>query len=301
MTSDWTAEKIPDLAGKVAIVTGANSGIGYEMAQALARKQATVILACRNQAKGEAAVRQIAREYPQAKAELMQLDLADLASVRRFAGEFARRYDRLDILINNAGIMAPPFGKTADGFESQFGTNHLGHFALTGLLYGLVIHTPRARVVTVSSGGHHFGQIDFDNLNAQKGYDGQRAYAQSKLANLLFTYGLQRRFEAAGVDAIAAAAHPGWTATNLQVHWRMVRLLNPLIAQKPVMGALPALYAATAPGVQGGDYYGPGGWQEMRGYPTKVRSSARSHDAAVAARLWAVSEELTGVRYPFSG
>jgi NAD(P)-dependent dehydrogenase (short-subunit alcohol dehydrogenase family) len=195
--------------------------------------------------------------------------------------------------------MVPPFGKTADGFELQFGTNHLGHFALTGLLYNLIIHTARARVVTVSSGGHRFGQIDFDNLNAQKGYDRQRAYAQSKLANLLFTYELQRRFEGAGVDAIAAAAHPGWTATNLQVHWRMVRLLNPLIAQKPVMGALPALYAATAPGVQGGDYYGPGGWQEMRGYPTKVQSSARSHDAAVAARLWAVSEELTGVRYPF--
>jgi NAD(P)-dependent dehydrogenase (short-subunit alcohol dehydrogenase family) len=298
MTSKWTAENIPDLTGKIAIVTGANSGIGYEMARALARKAATVILACRNKDKGEAAIRQIDREYPQAKAELMQLDLADLASVRRFAGEFTRRYDRLDILLNNAGVMVPPFGKTADGFETQFGTNHLGHFALTGLLYDLIIHTPRARVVTLSSGGHRFGTIDFDNLNAEKGYDGQRAYAQSKLANLLFTYELQRRFEGAGVDAIAAAAHPGWTATNLQVHWRMVRILNPLMAQKPKMGALPALYAATAPDVHGGDYYGPGGWQELRGYPTKVRSSDRSHDTAVAARLWAVSEELTGVQYP---
>jgi NAD(P)-dependent dehydrogenase (short-subunit alcohol dehydrogenase family) len=298
MTSDWTAENIPDLAGKTAIVTGANSGIGYEMARALARKEATVILACRNTAKGEAAVRQIDQEYPEAKAEFMQLDLSGLASVRRFADELTSRYDRLDILINNAGIMVPPFGKTADGFELQFGTNHLGHFALTGLLLDLIIQTPRARVITVSSGGHRFGKIDFDNLNAERGYNRQRAYAQSKLANLLFTYELQRRFEGAGVDTIAVAAHPGWTATNLQAHWRMVRILNPLIAQKSEMGALPALYAATAPDVQGGDYYGPGGWQELRGYPTKVQSSESSHDTAVAARLWATSEELTGVRYP---
>jgi NAD(P)-dependent dehydrogenase (short-subunit alcohol dehydrogenase family) len=298
MASNWTAENIPDLTGKTAIVTGANSGIGYEMALALARKEATVILACRNKDKGEAAVRQIDQEYPEAKAELMQLDLSDLASVRRFAGDFASHHGGLDILINNAGIMAPPFGKTADGFELQFGTNHLGHFALTGLLYNFIIRTPQARVVTVSSGGHRFAEIDFDNLNAEKGYDRQRAYAQSKLANLLFTYELQRRFEAAGVDAIAAAAHPGWTATNLQAHWRMVRILNPFIAQKPKMGALPTLYAATAPDVRGGDYYGPAGWQELRGYPTKVQSSDRSHDTAVAAKLWTVSEELTGMRYP---
>ena len=297
MTSNWTAENIPDLTGKIAIVTGANSGIGYEMARALAGKGAMVILACRNQAKGEAAVRQIDQEYPEAKAELMQLDLSDLASVRRFAGEFASQYDRLDILINNAGIMAPPLGKTADGFELQFGANYLGHFALTGLLFDLIIHTPRARVITVSSGGHRFGEIDFDNLNGEKGYDRQRAYAQSKLANLLFTYELQRRLEGAGVDTIAVAAHPGWTATNLQAHWRMVRILNPFIAQKPKMGALPTLYAATAPDVQGGDYYGPRGWQELRGYPTKVRSSDSSYDAAVAAKLWTVAEELTGVRY----
>jgi NAD(P)-dependent dehydrogenase (short-subunit alcohol dehydrogenase family) len=298
MASNWTAENIPDLTGKTAIVTGANSGIGYEMALALARKEATVILACRNKDKGEAAVRQIDQECPEAKAELMQLDLSDLASVRRFAGDFASHYGGLDILINNAGIMAPPFGKTADGFELQFGTNHLGHFALTGLLYNFIIRTPQARVVTVSSGGHRFAEIDFDNLNAEKGYDRQRAYAQSKLANLLFTYELQRRFEAAGVDAIAAAAHPGWTATNLQAHWRMVRVLNPFIAQQPKMGALPTLYAATAPDVRGGDYYGPAGWQELRGYPTRVRSSDRSYDTTVAAKLWTVSEELTGVRYP---
>lgn len=296
MTSNWTAENMPDLTGKIAIVTGANSGIGYEMARALARREAVVILACRNQDKGAAAVRQIDQEYPAAKAELMPLDLADLASIRRFAGEFAGRHDRLDLLINNAGIMAVPFGKTADGFELQFGTNHLGHFALTGLLLGLISCTPQARVVTVSSGGHRFGKIDFDNLNGEKVYDRQRAYAQSKLANLLFTTELQRRFEAARVKAMAVAAHPGWTATNLQAHWRMLRVLNPFIAQQPKMGALPALYAATAPDVQGGDYYGPRGWQELRGYPTRVRSSESSHDPAVAARLWAVSEELTGVR-----
>jgi len=299
MTSNWAAENIPDLTDKIVIVTGANSGIGYEMARALARKQATVILACRNKDKGQAAERQIAQEYPGAKAELGLLDLSNLALVRRFAGEFTRRYDRLDILINNAGIMRTPFGKTTDGFELQFGVNHLGHFALTGLLLDLIVRTPQARVVTVSSGGHRFGKVDFDNLNADKGYDAGAAYGQSKLANLLFTYELHRRFKGAGVDAIAAAAHPGWTAgTNLAVHWRMLRLLNPFIGQKPSMGALPALYAATASDVQGGTYYGPRGWGGIRGYPTKVQSSARSHDKDVAVKLWAVSEELTGVRYP---
>ena len=297
MTSNWTAEHIPDLTAKVAIVTGANTGIGYEMARALADKSATVILACRNRDKGEAAVRQIRREYPEAKVELLQVDLSELASVRRFADEFTSHYDRLDILINNAGIMATPFVKTCDGFELQFATNHLGHFALTGLLLACIIRDPRARVVTVSSWGHHFGVIDFDDLNAEKGYDPGRAYAQSKLANLLFTYELQRRFEDTGVDALAAAAHPGWTATGLPAHRPMVRMLNPLIGQKPEKGALPALYAATAPDVQGGSYYGPRSWGGLRGYPAKARPSDRSHDAAVAASLWAVSEELTGVRY----
>jgi NAD(P)-dependent dehydrogenase (short-subunit alcohol dehydrogenase family) len=308
MTSNWTAKNIPDLTGKVAIVTGANSGIGFETAQALARKGATVILACRNKEKGEAAIQQIAQEYPDAKTELLQLDLSDLASVRRFAEEFTSHYDRLDMLINNAGIMWAPFGKTPDGFEKQFATNHLGHFALTSFLLDHIIRTPQARVVTVSSAGHRFGEIDFDNLNAEKGYDGERAYGQSKLANILFTYELQRRFEGAGVDAIAAAAHPGatatnlptsWTAVNPRAHWRMIRILNSFIGQKPEMGALPTLYAATAPDVQGGGYYGPGSWGGLRGYPTKVQSSDRSCDTVVAAKLWTVSEELTGVRYHF--
>jgi NAD(P)-dependent dehydrogenase (short-subunit alcohol dehydrogenase family) len=296
MMPEWTAETMPDLSGKVAIVTGANSGIGFEEARALASKSATVILACRNQQKGEAALERILQEHPRAKAERMQLDLSDLSSVRRFAGEYADRFDRLDILLNNAGIMAVPYGKTAGGFELQFGTNHLGHFALTGLLIERIRRTPEARVVTVSSGGHRFAEMDFGNLNAEKGYDPQRAYAQSKLANLLFTYELQRRFEKAGIDAIAAAAHPGWTATNLGPDWKMVRLITKIIAQTAEMGALPALYAATAPDVRGGEYYGPGGWQEIRGFPAKVRSSARSYDAAAASRLWSVSETMTGVR-----
>lgn len=297
MTANWTVENIPDLTGKVAIVTGANSGIGYAAAKALACREAIVILACRDPQKGRAAIEQIGQEVPTARAELLALDLADLAAVRRFADEFISNYDRLDILINNAGIMAPPFVKTADGFELQFGTNHLGHFALTGLLLDLLLHTSGARVVTVSSGGHWFGKIDFENLHGGKGYDRQRAYAQSKLANLLFTYELQRRFECAEAETIAVAAHPGWTATNLQAHWRMVRMLNPVLAQNSEMGALPMLYAATAPEVRGGEYYGPGGWQELRGYPVRVPSSERSRDVEVAARLWKVSEELTSVRY----
>ncbi|MBN1303345.1 MAG: SDR family oxidoreductase [Anaerolineales bacterium] len=298
MTLNWTAENIPDLTGKIAIVTGANSGIGYEIARALAGRHARVILACRNKDKGEAAVWQIVQEYPAAKAEWMQLDLSNLASVHRLADEFTRRHcGRLDILINNAGIMAVPFGKTVDGFELHFGTNHLGHFALTGLLLDSIINTPQARVVTVSSGGHRFGRINFDDPNGEQNYDRQGAYAQSKLANLLFTYELQRRFEHAGLDTIAVAAHPGWTVTNLQAYWWLLRVLNPFIGQKPKMGALPTLYAATAPEVQGGDYYGPSGWQELGGYPTKVQSSDRSHDQVAAAKLWTLSEELTGVRY----
>lgn len=295
--SNWTAEDMPNLAGKVAVVTGANRGIGYATARTLARKEATVILACRNKDKGEAAAREIGQEYARAKAVFMQLDLADLAAVRRFAGEYASRYDRLDILVNNAAIMRTPFVKTPDGFELQFATNHLAHFALTGLLLDHILRTPLARVVTVSSWGHHFGVIDFENLNGEQDYDPGGAYAHSKLANILFAYELQRRFEGAGVDAIAAAVHPGATATNLPVRWPWVRIVTPLIGQSPEMGALPTLYAATAPDVQGGDYYGPGDWGGLRGCPARGRSSGRSYDKIVATKLWTVSEELTGVRY----
>ena len=298
MSSKWTAEKIPDLTNKIAIVTGANSGIGYATALTLAQKKATVILACRSNDKGEMAVQRINQDNLEAKSELIQLDLSDLTSVRRFADEFTSCYDKLDILINNAGVMRTPFKRTVDGFELQFATNHLGHFALTGLLLSLIIRTSQARVVTVSSGGERFGNIDFNNLNAEKNYDAGFAYGQSKLANLLFTYELQRRFEGAGVDTIAAAAHPGWTKnTNLPAHWRMLRILNPLIGQVPKMGALPTLYAATAPDVKGGDYYGPQGLLGLRGHPTKVKSSERSYDQATATKLWSISEELTDVQY----
>ena len=309
MTLNWTAEDIPDLTGKVAIVTGANRGIGYATARALACKGAAVILACRNKVKGEAAAWQIVQEYPEAKVELLCLDLSDLALVRRFGDEFASRHDRLDILINNAAIMFVPFGKTVDGYELQFATNHLAHFALTGLLLDHIVRTPLARVVTASSWGHIFGVIDLGNLNAEKGYDPGGAYAHSKLANILFTYELQRRFEGAGVEATAHATHPGWTATDLpagwtattrQLDWRIMQTLNPLIGQSPEMGALPTLYAATAPDVQGGDYYGPADWGGLRGCPTKTRYSERSYDTAVAAKLWAASEVLTGVWYSWS-
>jgi NAD(P)-dependent dehydrogenase (short-subunit alcohol dehydrogenase family) len=297
MKQQWTIENIPDLTGKVAIVTGANRGIGFALAQALSLKRATVILACRNKDKGEDAAKRIQAEQPDAKDDFIRLDLSDLTTVKTFTEEFKGRYDRLDMLINNAGIMQVPYGKTAEGFELQFCTNHLGHFLLTGFLLDSLMHTPMSRVITMSSGGHRFGKIDFDNLNAEKGYDRGKAYGQSKLANLLFTYELQRKFEDHHVNAIACAAHPGWTATDLAEHWPMVKMLNPLIGQTMIMGALPALYAATAPGVKGGEYFGPNGWLELRGYPAKVKSSPTSYDKNLAARLWTVSEKLTGIKY----
>lgn len=295
--NNWTAANMPGQTGRVAIVTGANSGIGYETARALANKGATVIIACRDQQKGEAATQQIRDEKPKGAVRMMQLDLADLDSVRHFAETIHHDYDRLDLLINNAGIMHPPFGKTKQGFETQFGVNHLGHFALTGLLLDLIIRTPHARIVTVSSMAHRFGRIDFEDLNAEKGYRANAAYGQSKLANLLFTYELQHKLQATGSDTIAVAAHPGWTATNLQQHSGVVRFFNRFFAQTPEMGALPTLRAATAPDVHGGDYYGPSRRMEMVGYPIKVQSNGRSHDTAVAAQLWTVSEDMTGVRY----
>lgn len=297
MTNYWTTDDIQDQTGKVAIVTGANSGIGYETARILARKGATVILACRNIQKGEFAVSKIRKEFASANIRLMLLDLCDLQSIRWFADKLENDYHQLDILINNAGIMMPPFGKTVDGFEIQFGTNHLGHFALTGLLLKTIVSTPKARVVTVSSLGHRRGKIDFNNLYGQKGYSRKKAYGQSKLANLLFTYELQRRLKAIGVDPIALAVHPGWTLTNLQRYSGLYSVLNHLMAQKPQMGALPTLYAAIAPDVRGGDYIGPGSWHETRGYPIKVQSNPSSHNKVVAGRLWAISEEMTGVIY----
>lgn len=294
----WTADQMPDQSGRVAIVTGANSGIGYEAARQLARHGATVIMACRNPERGEAAVAAIEGEGPAGSVALMTLDLADLSSVRAFAEAFHQRYDRLDLLINNAGVMMPPERwETKDGFEIQFGVNHLGHFALTGLLLDRLLETPRSRVVTVSSSVARLGEMNFDDLQGEQSYSGRGAYSQSKLANLLFTFELQRRLAAAGAETLAVAAHPGYTATDLQRHSRLFRVLNPLVAQKPDKGALPTLYAAVGEDVQGGDYYGPDGFQEMRGHPVKVTAPDSAYDEAAAARLWAVSEELTGVRF----
>jgi NAD(P)-dependent dehydrogenase (short-subunit alcohol dehydrogenase family) len=297
MAQQWTENNIPDQTGRVAIVTGANSGIGWDTARALAQKGATVIMACRSMPKANASAEQIKALKPAGKVVVMPLDLGDLDSVRKFAAEFGANYDRLDLLINNAGVMAPPYGKTTQGYEQQFGINHLGHFALTGLLLDLLNRTPGARIVTVSSGAHQIGDINFDDLNWERRYPAMRAYGQSKLANLLFTYELQRRLTAGGQQTLAVAAHPGWTATNLQQHAGAFQLLNPILAQTTDMGALPTLYAAIAPDVRGGEYFGPGGLWEMRGYPKKVASNARSQDEALAHRLWKVSEELTQVTY----
>ncbi len=296
-TQHWTENDIPDQTGRIAIVTGANSGIGYDTARVLAQKGATVIMACRNLQKGNQAADKIKALNPTGSVNVMQLDLGDLDSVSAFAAAYREQYDRLDLLINNAGVMMPPYGKTTQGFEQQFGINHLGHFALTGLLLDRLNATPQARIVTVSSTAHRFGSINFDDLNWEQNYAPQGAYGQSKLANLLFTYELQRKLNAAGQGTLAVAAHPGWTATNLQQHSGLFQRLNPLLAQTTDMGALPTLYAALAPTVQGGDYFGPGGFMEMRGYPKKVKSNEKSHDEAVARRLWTVSEELTNVNY----
>lgn len=293
----WTTANIPDLSGKLALITGANSGLGYETTLALAAKNAEVIMACRNLQKGQAALEQIKAEAPNAKLVLMQLDLGSLASVRKFAEEVHAKYDHLDLLINNAGIMAPPYGKTADGFETQIGVNHLGHFALTALLLDLLFAAENSRIVNVSSQAHTMGKINFDDLQSEKRYVKWAAYGQSKIANLYFTYELQRKLTAAGKSTISVAAHPGYAATNLQSTSSFFTWANNFFAQSAEMGALPSLYAATNPDVKGADYIGPhamGGW---RGYPVIVQSNNLSHDEGIAARLWQVSEELTGIKF----
>ncbi|HEX2913038.1 MAG TPA: oxidoreductase [Chloroflexia bacterium] len=303
----WTADQMPDLRGKNVVVTGANSGLGFEISLAMSRKGATVIMACRDQVKGQRALEEITKAVPQAKLDLIELDLADLTSIRDFAEDFSKRYDSLHILCNNAGVMAIPYRETAQGFEMQFGTNHLGHFALTGLLMPTILKTEQARVVTTSSMLHRPGKINFADLHGKTGYNPSKAYSQSKLANLLFAYELQRKFEASKASAISVASHPGYSATNLQMtgpqlegsamKMQVMKVSNRLFAQSSAMGALPTLYAATAQEVRGGDYVGPVGLMEMRGYPGVVRSNELSYDKELAQRLWTVSEELTGVTY----
>jgi len=294
----WTIDDIGELGGRVAIVTGANSGIGFETARALVRKGARVILACRSERRGEEAAARIRSESPAGDVTAQVLDLGDLGSVRRFAGLFLAEHDRLDILVANAGVMMPPHGETRDGFELQLGVNHLGHFALVGLLMPRLLGTGGSRVVVVSSLAHKWGGVDLEDPGwKHRPYDRTKAYGQSKLANLLFTYELQRRLDRAGSDTLAVASHPGWTATNLQRHSGLFRLLNPLFAMKPWQGALPTLYAATSPDVEAGGFYGPDGMGGWRGWPARAESNPASHDEALASGLWDLSEELTGVRF----
>ncbi|HUZ26713.1 MAG TPA: SDR family NAD(P)-dependent oxidoreductase [Streptosporangiaceae bacterium] len=298
-SSRWVAADIPDQAGRTAVITGANSGIGLEAARYLAARGAHVVLACRDAGKAQAAADGIAAQTPAVEVDVVSLDLSELASVRRAAQEIRSRYPRLDLLINNAGLMMPPYGRTRDGFELQFGTNHLGHFALTGLVLPSLLEVPGSRVVTISSNGHKVGRIHFDNLQFEHGYGRMRSYSQSKLANLLFTYELQRRLAAAGAPTIATAAHPGTSDTALVRYMPVWMQFGARLApsQDAKMGALPTLRAATDPAAVSGDYYGPSGLGEFAGPPRRVRSSGRSHDADAQRRLWAVSEELTGVTF----
>ncbi|HEX3823406.1 MAG TPA: oxidoreductase [Mycobacteriales bacterium] len=301
----WTAKDIPDQSGRVAVVTGANSGLGYVTARELARHGARVALACRNEARGREAVARIIAAVPDAEVELRSLDMASLASIRAFADGIQASYPAIDLLFNNAGVMAIPRRATLDGFEMQLGTNHLGHFALTGLLLSLLVDRPGARVVTVSSNAHKPGKLDFDDLMHERSYRRWRTYSDSKLANLLFAFELQRRLSAIDSPLISVAAHPGTAATNLtnpgsqgnRIKQIVMSLGVRVIGQSEDQGALPQLYAATSPEVGGGEYFGPNGIAENRGYPKRVDSSSASKDSEAATRLWQLSEDLTGVRY----
>jgi NAD(P)-dependent dehydrogenase (short-subunit alcohol dehydrogenase family) len=298
----WTADDIPDQRGRVAVITGANTGVGLATATQLAHHGAHVVLAVRNLGKGNAAAASIRSTTPSADVSVQHLDLASLDSVFAAAAELDTRFDRIDLLINNAGVMAGgrPRSTTDDGFEMHIGTNHLGHFALTGLLLGHVLAAPNSRVVTVSSAAHRLQpRIHFEDLQSLQSYRTTSAYGQSKLANLMFVYELQRRLAAHDNTTIAVAAHPGGTRTDLaRDSSTPVKLFNRLLLQTPAMGALPTLRATTDPSVSGAQYFGPRGILEARGYPKAVQSSKQSHDTKAQHKLWAISEELTGVRYP---
>lgn len=296
--SKWTAENIPDQTGKTIIITGSTSGLGRESSRVLAGKGASIIMAVRNVDKGERVVKEIKSEFPQAKILVMKLDLGSLKSIATFAGRFSRQFEQLDVLINNAGVMMCPYSKTEDGFEIQMGTNHLGAFALTGHLMPVLRKTKGSRIVATSSMGHRMGNIDLSDLNREKRkYDTNRAYGDSKLANLYFTYELARRLNGGADAPMAVAAHPGATATELARHSRFFRIFNIFFAQKVERGTLPTLRAATDPEAKAGDYYGPDGFMETRGYPVKLDSNVLSKDPVIAQKLWTLSEALTGVRY----
>ncbi|MDG1332443.1 MAG: oxidoreductase [Crocinitomicaceae bacterium] len=297
-TSNWNTNDIPDQKGKVVIITGATSGLGKEASKILAQKNATVIMAVRNVQKAEAVASEIRKEYPEAKIEINALDLGSLSSVRTFSKEISEVHDHIDILINNAGVMMCPYSKTEDGFEIQMGTNHLGHFALTGLLMPLIKKAERGRIVATSSIGHRSGNIDFSDINWEsRKYKTTQAYGDSKMANLYFAYELGRKLSKEDNAPIATAAHPGWTSTDLQRHSLFFRVLNPVFSQKVARGVLPTLRAAIDPEAKQGDYFGPKGFQEMKGNPIVVGSNDLSHNVENAKNLWSMSEELTGVHF----
>jgi NAD(P)-dependent dehydrogenase (short-subunit alcohol dehydrogenase family) len=304
MAANWTAADLPRQDGRVAVVTGANSGLGFHAALELGRVGAEVILACRDARRGQEALARMQAEVPDGRFELRSLDLADLASVRAFAAEAP---ERIDLLLNNAGVMAPPYRTTADGFEMQFGTNYLGHYALTGLLLSRLLTAEAPRVVTAASNMHKMGKIPWDDLNSEHKYRKWSAYSNSKLANLMFAYELQRRSDAADAGLVSAAAHPGWAATDLYqkgarvgnatLQEKVMTIPTRFFAQSSLDGALPTLYAATMPDVRGGAYLGPDSRFETVGNPKFVKSSDKARDVAAATKLWDVSEELTGVTY----
>ena len=313
MSQSWSPSDIPDQSGRLALVTGANSGLGLATSRELARAGARVVMACRDPDRGADALAAVLSAVPGASVELASLDLASLASVSELAGRMLAEHPSIDLLINNAGVMATPRRLTEDGFELQLGTNHLGHFALTGRLLPALLRGEGTRVVTVSSGAHRGGRINFDDLVGERRYFRWAAYGQSKLANLLFAYELERRAEADGAPLASMAAHPGYAATDLQssgpgiggglfaaANTAAMAVANRLIAQSADDGALPSLYAATFPGLPGGSFVGPDGPFEARGAPRVVGSSPASKDASTAKRLWEVSEELTGVSFDFA-
>lgn len=306
MTS-FDPNALGNLSDRTIVITGANTGIGFEAARLLGRANARLVLGCRDPGRAESAAAKLRAEAPGARVELVALDLADLASIRQAAGSILERVPAIDVLINNAGVMALPRRTTRDGFEMQLGTNHLGHFALTGLLMPAIIAAPAARVVNVSSGLHKRGRVDFDDLQSERRYDKWKAYAQSKLCNLLFAYELERRFRAAHTRAISLACHPGYAATELQSRGpsmegsKLLGLImsvgNSLLAQSAEAGAWPTVFAAVSPEARGMDYIGPMGLAHMRGRPGRDRSTRRSHSEADARRLWEISEQLTSVSY----
>lgn len=297
---NWTAADVPDQTGKTVIVTGSSSGIGYETARVLTGKGATVMIAVRSLEKGNAAAEKLRAQNKDAEVKVLRLDLADLASVEEFAEEFKENYSRLDLLINNAGVMAPPFSKTKNGFELQFGTNHLGHFALTAHLLDVLTNSGGARIVNVSSSGHRFGKLDFDDLNWEKRrYRAMRAYCDSKLANLYFTFELDRKIKENRLDLVATAAHPGLTTSELGRHGGLTSLLGKLFGQDVSLGALPILRAATEKGLKGGEFFSPDDFLELGGNPVEAKPSKLSKDEKIAGKLWAVSEDLTGVKFEF--